>query len=209
MTAALKKRRMTYDELVTECKRLRRESEQSEARLFLFLMMAETDYVDVWSGFGCASFDQFLRSNGPLAKPERYALFKIGVSKTSAEQAAKFGVHWTIQAGKLDSDADVKQLADRAEAFVKIHLVGPAEETASKWRAEAQGRGQTNTAKAVAKASEIVHLRTENAKLKADVQTMPTNMADARKRILDLEVELKAAKARIRDLERALAESRN
>lgn len=170
---------MNYEELIAECKRLRREAERAEATFLAFLMKCEKSYEEVWRGAGCETFDQFIRSND-LCKPDRYLLFAVGVGRVGLQAALANGAHWTIQAGRMrdPSDEILEAFQERATDFVSVHGVAPSNETAREWAAELQP-ARENTA-GQARASELRRLRAENARLRA---------------------ELKAANARIEELE--------
>lgn len=170
---------MTYEELINECRRLRLAHEQGEARFFVFLMEAESKHREVWSAFGHATFDTFLRSNH-LVDTDRYAAFVRGVEKSSVSQAMSVGAPATIQLGRIRSaNPDVSaEFIRRAEAFVSTENVVPSDQTAALWRRHLDAPEQEH--RTIRKASELDRLRGENHRLKLELAT-------AHKRIAELE----------------------
>lgn len=183
--SAKAKQTMSYEYLVDYCKRLRREHEKAEAIFFLFLISVEEQHGPAWKEAGCATFDQFIRSN-ELCMVDRYRLFKAGVSKAGAEKAAAFGVPWTISVGRIREASEVQKMNERAKAFVEVNRTAPSQLAVSSWEAEARGaeRSGEHTERATARASELMRLRAENAKLKTD-------LAAALARVAELEAKMR------------------
>lgn len=173
--------KMTYETLLAECQRLRTEYEQGEARFFVFLMRAETEYQEVWKEFGHATFDTFLRSNH-LCDVDRYTAFVRGVERSSVEKALHVGAATTISVGRLrtQSPEAAQEILRRADAFIATERVAPAEQTATEWRKDVERPDRAHVT--IRRADELTKLREENRRLK---------------------VELKAAQRRIQELESA------
>lgn len=178
----MSKKKMSYEDLVEECKRLRLAHEQAEARFFVFLMVVEKDHVDTWGGTFAATFEHFVLSNH-LAKWSRYDLFVRGVDRVGTEAALLHGVDWTMQAGKFRdaSDGAIAEFTARASAFLETERVQPSEETVREWRNQIDSPGKPH--ETVRRASEIARLRGENEKLKAELRV-------ARKKIAQLEADI-------------------
>ena len=178
---------MTYEQLVTECKRLRVETERAEVQFFLFLVKVEKEHADVWREAGCADFDQFLKSNH-LTKPERYRFFLRGLDSVGEKMALENGVPWTISAGMLmlTTPEAMPSFEARAAAFVASERAAPSEEAVRQWRAEVDTRAAPPVG--ITRATELMRLREENKKLRAD-------LAAAQARIAELEGNAKLKKA--------------
>ena len=129
---------MTYEELVEKCKKLRGRHERAEAEYFVFLVEVETTMSDTWKGAGCATFDQFLRSNH-LADSDRYRFFQIGLNQVGLSDALNNGVAWTTARGRINgaSKDALEEFSARAKAFVEVENLAPAEQTVSEWAREA------------------------------------------------------------------------
>lgn len=169
---------MTYESLVNECKRLRTVHERAEVQLFLFLVKVESEYRDVWMNAGCDSFDQFLRSNH-LPKPDRYKLFAHGLARCGVDDALAHDVGWVMMVGMRPIDnTTLESLRERATAFREVEKTAPSEETSKMWRAELEPRSKPP--EVISRATELMRLREENKKLRAD-------LAAAYVRIVDLE----------------------
>ena len=170
---------MTYEQLVSECKRLRGRHERAEAEFYVFLMTAEREHSEVWQEAGCADFKQFLRSNH-LCDTDKYRFFAIGVDRAGLDEALANGAPWTIERGRMDQAAPkaIEEFTNRARAFVETESVAPSEQTVREWRSQVAARANEHAT--VRRVDELNRLREENKHLKA---------------------ELKAAKARIAELE--------
>ena len=177
-----KKTNTTYENLVTECKRLRHAAETSEAKFFLFLVSVERDYEEVWRAAGCDTFEQFVISNH-LCKPDRYRLFVGGLDRTSADQALAHGAYWVIQAGKMrgpSADA-MSEYATRATAFAELEHTSPSEETCRQWATELGAKPEMSGV--VRRVSELHRLRAENAELRAKLRAAERELATLRKSV--------------------------
>ncbi len=161
---------MNYEELVEQCKQFRAKAERAEAEFLAFLMLAEGAHDDVWKGAGCATFEQFLRSNH-LCRPERYSAFVRGVDRVGKADALVNGAAWTIEASKFGDEhlAAIEQFSARATAFVETEKVAPSEETVREWRAQIEQ--STKEHSTVRRASELHRLRAENQKLRAELKS--------------------------------------
>jgi len=184
MGAPANQKKMSYEGLVEECKRLRLAAEQSEARYFLLLMTTEKEYADVWRGAGHSTYEQFLRSND-LCKPDQYLAFRDGVNKVGPEKAMSFGAHWTRTVGRM-RHGSVERLAERAEAFLKVHHTAPSEEVVKGW-ARDEPKDAPVVDINVRRLSELEKLRKENAELRA-------KLAEANRTIAKLEQQVSAKK---------------
>jgi hypothetical protein len=165
------KKQMTYEELVETAKALRLKSERAEAEFFAFLLRAEADAGDVWREAGCATFEQFVRSN-QLCEFDRYANFARGVERTSLEDALANGAHWAMQVGKMHEPSKglLAQFSEKASAFLEVHNVAPSEKTVQSWARElAQPPGPTG---AIRQVSELAQLRAKVQVLEAEARKL-------------------------------------
>ena len=160
---------MTFEELIAECKRLRGLHERAEAAFFVFLRTAEVEHADVWREAGCSTFDQFLTSNH-LCEPGRYRFFAIGMSRVGVDEAIQNGAPWTIQRGKMDSEAPASLAAftERARAFVALEGVAPSEQTVRTWKAETTSKNALEH-RTIQRVDELSRLREENKRLKSEL----------------------------------------
>lgn len=193
---------MTYEELVTECKRLRAAAQKAEAEFFLFLMKVEKEHEEVWSGAGCVTFDQFLKSNH-IVDSDKYRFFTIGLGRVEELQkvdekrdrgeepgegakpkdvqdvARRNGAPWICAIGRQPMPEDAfREFAQRAEAFVEVEGVPPREQTVDIWRRDVlpkQGKADHRTIRRV---DELSRLRAENAALKAENAALKKRLAD-------------------------------
>ena len=173
---------MTYENLVSECKRLRLRAEKSEAEYMIFLMRAEREHEDVWKGGGCDTFEQFISSNH-LLEPGRYRFFAIGVDRSSVDKALDHGAHWTIQLGRMPkpSVGDVKRFSERAAAFVELERVLPSEQAVRQWAAETSANGREP--QQIRQVGELAHLRAENQELRAKLRAAEREIETLKKRL--------------------------
>jgi hypothetical protein len=169
-------KKMSYEKLVEECKRLRLKSERAEAEFFIFLLLAEQEQKEIWQGGGCDTFEQFLASNH-LCRPDRYRFFAIGVERTSAETALANGAHWTIQAGRMPvpSKKALTDFSDRAAAFIEIENTAPSEEAVRQWAAEVNANGRQPGK--IVQVGELHRLRAENQELRLKLRVAEQRIA--------------------------------
>lgn len=168
-----------YSVLVAECKRLRAAHERAEAEFFLFLVKTEVDLATVWQAAGCASFEQFLRSHD-LCEASRYIFFRQGLKKSNTTLVLQNGAHWTIALGKLDEPTrgEVSMMLEKAEAFVDVHHTAPSEQVVRDWVHKLRSVPDIN----VKRRTEIAALREENRVLKAELRAARARIAELEKR---------------------------
>lgn len=172
---------MTYEELVAECKRFRHEAEQLEARFFVFLMKCEKEHADVWRGAGCATFEQFIRSNNLCQNESRYLAFRDGCAKCGVDMAVEHGVHWTIALGKLREEMPEEMVA-RAQAFVQIHHTAPSEQQVRDWVRDLP-KDKPVADVNIRRVDELAKLREENRLLRAELSNAKREIAMLQKKL--------------------------
>lgn len=157
--------KMSYEELVAECKRLRTEAERSLAQFYAFLVVVERSYDSVWRGAGHTRYESFVKQ--VLTYPHLYVEFRDGLDKVGVDAAIENGAHWTIEIGKIrnTTPAMIEEMASKALHFREVNEKPPSAQTAHQWASSLGAQFATNGG-ADARASKLRKLEIENRELR-------------------------------------------
>lgn len=172
---------MNFNQIITECRRLRSEAEVAEAKFLTFLRKVELEFMDELRANGCDTFERFLKTHG-LCDAARYRKFTLGFDKLKLDQdtAQQMGVPAVMAGSEIKNKRRSSSYIDAVVAWKLDHGdVMPKPETAQRLMRQVDPRKEIP--QAVRKLSEIDRLRIENSKLRARVRELETELRAAKK----------------------------